>query len=302
MLILPVNVKPCAARDQTAFVTPTSPPESSITMPRSPKHAAITYSLDAELLIRVGDELLANAKRIELLRQIQQLENLTRAAKLAGYSYKGAWDAIDQMATLSGGEPIERFAGGKGGGRTKLTERGSQLLQNFTLVQDEHRRFVDRLNALANGLAGDYASRAETAMKTSVRNQFAGIIVSIAEGPANAEIGVMVNGMQIITASITHESCRELKLQVGSKVFALIKASSVMLSARAPAASRNRFPSSVLAVTQGEQRSEVVVEVADGLSLVSTVSNADIERLGLRVGDSAIASFEPSSVIIGIAA
>ena len=271
-------------------------------MPRSPKTKAITYSLDAELLIRVGDELLANAKRIELLRQIQQLENLTKAAKLAGYSYKGAWDAIDQMTTLSGGELIERFAGGKGGGRTKLTERGSQLLQNFTLVQDEHRRFIGRLNALANGLAGDYASRAETAMKTSVRNQFAGIIVSITEGPANAEIGVMVNGMQIITASITHESCRELKLQVGSKVFALIKASTVLLSARAAAKSRNSFHSSVQAITRGDQRSEVVVDVADGLTLVSTVANADIERLGLTALKSVVASFEPSSVIIGIAA
>ena len=71
------------------------------------------YQLDAELLVRVDEHLLANAKRIELLRQIAQLENLTKAAKLAGYSYKGAWDAIDQMATLSGGTLIERFAGGK---------------------------------------------------------------------------------------------------------------------------------------------------------------------------------------------
>jgi molybdate transport system regulatory protein len=271
-------------------------------MPRSPKRKAITYSLDAELLIRVGDELLANAKRIELLRQIGQLENLTRAAKLAGYSYKGAWDAIDQMATLSGGELIERFAGGKGGGRTILTERGRQLLQNFTLVQDEHRRFVGRLDALANGLAGDYASRAETAMKTSVRNQFAGIIVSIVEGPANAEIGVMVNGMQIITASITHESCRELKLQVGSKVFALIKASSVQLAAKAAASGRNSFNARVQAVIRGEQRSEITTGVAEGLALVSTLANADTERLGLSVGKPVVATFEPSSVMIGVAA
>lgn len=271
-------------------------------MRRSPKTKTITYTLDAELLIRVGDELLANAKRIELLRQIQQLENLTKAAKLAGYSYKGAWDAIDQMTTLSGGELIERFAGGKGGGRTQLTERGSQLLQNVMLVQNEHRRFVDRLNSLANGLAGDYASRAETAMKTSVRNQFAGIIVSISEGPANAEIGVMVNGMQIITASITHDSCRELKLQIGSKVFALIKASSVLLSTRSPAGGRNSFRSTVQAITHGDQRSEVVTVVARGLTLVSTISNADLERLGLRMESAVIASFEPSSVIIGVAA
>ena len=55
----------------------------------------IHYNLDAELQLRVGTELLANRKRIELLSHIEQLENLTKAAKLAGYSYKGAWDAME---------------------------------------------------------------------------------------------------------------------------------------------------------------------------------------------------------------
>lgn len=260
------------------------------------------YQLDAELLVRVDEHLLANAKRIELLRQIAQLENLTKAAKLAGYSYKGAWDAIDQMATLSGGTLIERFAGGKGGGRTVLTARGRQLLENFTLVQDEHRRYISRLNKLANGLAGDYASRAETAMKTSVRNQFAGIIVSIDSGPANDDIGVMVNGMQMITASITHESCRELQLQIGSKVFALIKASSVAIDSEETKPVRNRFQANVHTVIRGEQKSELVMQIAEGLDLVSTLSNKVLDQLGLKSGSTCVASFEPSSVIIGIAA
>jgi molybdate transport system regulatory protein len=263
---------------------------------------SIHYELDAQLLIRVGDELLANAKRIELLRQIQQLENLTKAAKLAGYSYKGAWDAIDQMTHLSGDELIERFAGGKGGGRTKLTERGHQLLQNFMLMQDEHQRFISRLNALANGLAGDYASRAETAMKTSVRNQFAGIIVAIQPGPVNDEISLMVNGMQIVTASITHESCRELRLQVGSKVFALIKASSVWLSTQESAGTRNCFKCVVHTFIHGPKKSEVVVSVAPGLELVSTLPNADAGQLLLAPGTEVMASFDPANVIIGIAA
>ncbi len=285
--------------------------------------SGVSYQLDAELTIRVRGELLANAKRIELLRQIQALENLTKAAKLAGYSYKGAWDAIDQMATLSGGELIERFAGGKGGGRTKLTARGRQLLQNFSLVQDEHRRFIQRLDKLANGLAGDYASRADTAMKTSVRHQFGGVIVSITPGPVNDEIGVMVNGMQIIIASITHESGRELGLQIGAKVFVLVKASSVMLSAEmdhaSPSASasaapaRNRFRCRIHGVIRGERRSEVVAGVitdaADSadmtepaLALVSTIANADADRLSLTPGDTVVASFDPSGVMIGVAA
>jgi molybdate transport system regulatory protein len=184
------------------------------------------FNLHAELTVRVGDEMFANARRIELLRQIDQLGNLTQAAKQVGYSYKGAWDAIDDMARLSGGTLIERHAGGKGGGGTHLTERGQQVLRNFSLIQAEHARFIARLDALANGLSNDYAMQNEIAVRTSARNQFAAILVSITPGAVNDELGLLINGSQMLVASITHESCRELQLAVGAKVFALIKAKS----------------------------------------------------------------------------
>ena len=263
------------------------------------------FDLYAELTVRVGEEMFANAKRIELLRQIDQLSNLTQAAKLAGYSYKGAWDAIDQMAKLSGGTLIDRHAGGKGGGRTQLTERGKQLLRNFTLIQTEHQRFISRLNKLANGLANDYALENEIAMKTSARNQFAGIIVSIVQGPANDELGIMVNGHQLITASITHGSCRELQLEIGSKVFALIKASSVMLNTNAEAkrlTHKNDFAGTAYTIIQGAQRSEVAIMLNGGTELVATITNDHVTKLKLEKGDKVIASFDPSNVIIGVAA
>ncbi|MBU6292524.1 MAG: LysR family transcriptional regulator, partial [Burkholderiales bacterium] len=98
------------------------------------REVSLPLALDAELTLRHGDTLLANRKRIELLRQIGLTENLTKAAKIAGYSYKGAWDTIDQMTQLTGDRLLERHAGGKGGGRTQLTERGKQLLKNFDLI------------------------------------------------------------------------------------------------------------------------------------------------------------------------
>ncbi len=270
------------------------------------------FELHAELTIRVGEATLANPKRAELLRQIDQLGNLTRAAKMAGYSYKGAWDAIDQMAALSGGTLIERHAGGKGGGGTTLTERGRQLLRNFTLIQEEHQRFIARLNTLAQGLSNDYALANEIAMKTSARNQFAGIIVSIVAGPVNDELGILVNRSQLVTASITHGSCRELQLDIGAKVFALIKASSVSIalpplvaavhSADGTASAKNAFAGIAQTVIRGERTSEVTVLLDGGLALVGTLPNASIDALGVKQGDAVVAGFDPSSVIIGIAA
>jgi len=263
------------------------------------------FELHAELTIRVGETPLANAKRIELLRQIDKLHNLTQAAKLAGYSYKGAWDAIDQMASLSGGTLIERHAGGKGGGRTELTARGQQLLRNFTLIEDEHRRFIGRLNKLARGLSNDYALASEIAMKTSARNQFAGIVVSILQGPVNDELGIMVHGSQLVTASITHGSCRELQLDIGSKVFVLVKASSVWLQpagATMPADRKNSFAGTAHMIVRGEHSSEVAVMLDGGMALVATLPNGDADPIALVAGDAVRAGFDPSSVIIGIAA
>ena len=269
------------------------------------------FNLHAELTVRVGDEMFANARRIELLRQIDQLGNLTQAAKQVGYSYKGAWDAIDDMTRLSGGTLIDRHAGGKGGGSTHLTERGQQVLRNFSLIQAEHARFIARLDALANGLSNDYAMENEIAMRTSARNQFAGILVSITPGVVNDALGIRVNGSQTLVASITHESCRELQLQVGTKVFALVKASSVVLRRPDEAVVTdfvdavhltNAFISTVHIVVPGEHQSELTVLLESGLTMVTTMSNHDVETMGLQTGSVVHATIEPSNVIIGIAA
>ncbi len=260
-------------------------------------------TLDAELTLRVGEELLANAKRIELLRQIGLTENLTRSARIAGYSYKGAWDAIDQMTRLTGGSLLERQAGGKGGGRTRLTDSGKQLLKNFMLIQTEHAAFVGRLNKLANGLDADYAQQAGTALKTSARNQFAGIVVAMLQGPVNDEVTMMVNGSLMLTASITHGSGRELGLEIGSKAFALVKASWISLE---PLSSdrtrRNAFAATAHTIVRGDARSEVTLLTEAQTDLVVTLPNEGADALGLQPGAQVLAVVDPANVIVGVAA
>ena len=265
----------------------------------------LNYTLDAELTLRIGAQLLANSKRIELLRQIGLTENLTKSAKIAGYSYKGAWDTIEQMTELTGGKLLERHAGGKGGGKTCLTERGHQLLRNFLLIQSEHARFIARLNTLANGLEADYAMETEIAMKISARNQFAGIIVSILQGPVNDEITMMINSNVMLVASITHESCRDLKLDIGSKVFALIKASSIQLHANAEdlaPGQQNIFSGTAHTMVPGQLRSEVGILIDGGLTLVCNTTNEEVRRLELQASAKIVATIDPSQVIIGVAA
>lgn len=66
----------------------------------------------------------------------------------------------------------------------------------------------------------------------SARNRFAGTITHIHQGPVNAEVTLaMPGGRHVITAVITDDSVKRLKLAVGQPLTAVFKASSVFLAA-----------------------------------------------------------------------
>jgi molybdopterin-binding protein len=66
-------------------------------------------------------------------------------------------------------------------------------------------------------------------MKLSARNQIAGKVTKITEGPATAVVEIDVNGLRLVS-SITAEAAHELGLAEGSDVTAVIKASDVILA------------------------------------------------------------------------
>ena len=69
-------------------------------------------------------------------------------------------------------------------------------------------------------------------MKLSARNQLSGTVTSVNEGAAIAiaNVEVDVNGQRLV-ASITVEAARDLGLEEGKSVTAIIKASDVILAA-----------------------------------------------------------------------
>ena len=69
-------------------------------------------------------------------------------------------------------------------------------------------------------------------MKLSARNQLPATITSITEGPATAIVHLDCNGMQLVS-SITVEAVKELGLEEGSEVTAVVKASDVMIGVNA---------------------------------------------------------------------
>ena len=264
-----------------------------------------TLNVGAELWLSLDGQNLAGAKRVALLAQIAELGSITQAAKAVGFSYKGAWDAIEHMSNLAGEPLVERMAGGKGGGYTHLTARGEQLVRNFALVQQEHARFVERLNRQAGGLTRDYSLMESIAMKTSARNQFAGTVRSVRPGAVNDEIELEVIGGLRIVAVVTSESRSELGLVVGAKAFALVKASSIILmtdSSGTKLSARNQFAGTVSRLTPGAVNSEVVLELPGGGTVAAIITHESATNLGLAVGSAATAIFKASSVIVGVSA
>ncbi|MCV9878678.1 TOBE domain-containing protein [Brenneria izbisi] len=64
----------------------------------------------------------------------------------------------------------------------------------------------------------------------SARNQFAGTVKKVVKGAVNSTVHVETSNGLLLTSSITNESIDEMTIVDGSKVIALIKASSVILA------------------------------------------------------------------------
>ncbi|NRF72356.1 TOBE domain-containing protein [Aquincola sp. S2] len=64
----------------------------------------------------------------------------------------------------------------------------------------------------------------------NVRNQFRGQVREIVEGPVVSEVDVETAGGLIVTSVITTRSVKELGLEVGKEVIALVKSTEVSIA------------------------------------------------------------------------
>lgn len=259
------------------------------------------FGLQGQVWITAGEQSMGGHGRIHLLSKIAELGSISQAAKSMKMSYKSAWDAVDHMNNLAGEPLLHRISGGKGGGSTTLTERGKQLITNFQRIEQIHQRFLQELSQETGNILDDLFVLKRLSMKTSARNQFFGTVKSIQVGAINDAIEIAVAGGQTVVATVTRESTQELDLDVGREVFALIKASSIILVSEAEDvrfSARNQFAGTVARIQTGAVNSEVVVSVGDS-TLAVIITNDSAKSLELKEGSPVTAIFKASSVIVG---
>ena len=63
---------------------------------------------------------------------------------------------------------------------------------------------------------------------------------------------------------------------------------------------RNQLSGTVVAIEKGAVNGIVKIEVAPGLVITSSITNASIEELGLTEGVKAVAVIKASSVMVGV--
>lgn len=244
-----------------------------------------------------------DARFFALLEAIDATGSINKAARTAGYTYKGAWLLLETAANLAHEPLLETATGGKGGGGTRLTAAAHGLLKAWRRLEAAQRDFLraqETWLAQQPALAGTLR---RMSMKTTARNQFAGTVSAVQSGPVTTQVTLTLRGGQEIVATMTSTAAKRLKIKKGQEAIALVKASAVVLVtdfAGYALSARNQLGGTISRVGKGAVSSLIGVTLPGGSIITASVTNDAVEALGLAVGQPATAVFKAYSVLLAV--
>jgi len=256
-----------------------------------------TVSLCKEEQEYLGDD------RIRLLEMIEEHGSITKAAKAVGISYKTAWDTMDAINNLSEKPLFIRMAGGKSGGGTRLTDEGRELIHKYRVIREEHDKFLTNITKRICSAQELYKFIKRISMKVSARNIFSGSIARLTKGAVNSEVVIILKGGDTLVSVVTNESVEGLGLREGSEVYAIIKASSVLIGINleeSGLSSGNILAGRIVNLIEGAVNTEVTLELTGGNTISAVITNSSARKLALREGDRVCAVCKASDIILGV--
>lgn len=139
-------------------------------------------------------------------------------------------------------------------------------------------------------------------MRTSARNQLAGVVDQVQQGAVNDSIAIRTTGGATLIATVTRESTDSLALAPGRPVIALIKASWILLGlpGEGRLSASNQLPGKVARIHPGAVNMEVTVDIEGGGTITSIITKDSVQNLGLVEGLAVLAIFDAASVIVGV--
>ncbi len=258
--------------------------------------------IDATLALRSEGRLLVGRDRIKVLEAVAQHGSISKAAKATGFSYKGAWDAVQAINNLLPSPAFLLKAGGRSGGGAEVTAEGLKLIAAFHRLEERLTRISSTI--ALEGLEGlDDFFLWSLGFRISARNVFQAEIVNVEAGPVDVEVALRLSDQLPLHAVVTNDALEDLDLKRGQRALALVKSPFVEITRvdAPPLYERNRFVGRITRRIDAPRRSEFLLDIGGGKSLTAVVSHAGAEALGLHEGDEAAAQFAPENVILAIA-
>ena len=233
-------------------------------------------------------------KRIVLLHAIKEHGSISKAAKAVPMSYKSAWEAVDVMNSLSPEPIVSRETGGKDGGGTTITEYGETLLQNYALLKEEHTRFLERLSELTDIQSGTFKTIGRLAMQLSARNQIQAEVVSVTPSSVHADVVLALKSGQRLHVEITQEAVENLQVEVGQRMSAIFKSSSVSFLEDENA--DNHLRGTIVELEKDDALCKVVIDVGCHDKVVAVL---DVSDRVLSVGEQIDVVVQKNHIILG---
>ena len=240
-------------------------------------------------------------KRIDLLHAIAKEGSISKAAKAVPMSYKSAWEAVDAMNNLSPIPIVQKETGGAGGGGTKLTNYGQNLLKTYAVLKGEQEKFLQKLTNLTDMDHGTLKTIGRLSMQISARNQIAGKIDKIIRGDVNANVVIVPKNGQELFANVSLSSLINLDIQKEQDVVALFKSSNVLIATDENIAisARNKIKGKISAISTNNTNSEVIMDIGHEQNIVSIITAGAVKKLGLKEGDQVFAFIKSNDIMIG---
>jgi molybdate transport system regulatory protein len=239
--------------------------------------------------------------RIDLLEHIDRFGSISQAAREMKMSYKAAWDAVNDMNTLSNEPIVVRETGGKGGGGTSLTSKGKEYIKIYKELELLQSKLFNILNEKSDTFENLMNVGKRLTLQTSARNQYTGIVTSIKSSSVEFDVELDIGAGEKIYARVTHKSAKAMGIDIGSTIFALIKSNWVTLFTQRPESDdqhSNCLEGEITEIEDDGSFVEVSLSLKGGNTITSVITSQLSKELSLKIGDKAYASFQPSDVLL----
>ena len=95
--------------------------------------------------LEYGDHLAMSDYRLQLLESIDETGSLAEAAQRMKLSYRRAWGKVRDLEKNLDMKLVESFTGGAGGGGSRLTPEGQDMIQRYKEFTRQSHRAIEEI-------------------------------------------------------------------------------------------------------------------------------------------------------------